>query len=986
MRMAYLVFREPDLGFVETTLLPALPSNGIGHWISSRQLDAPGRPSRAEVAMAQSHVIVIVVSRASVTAPGFASEVEQALASDRPALVAQADDLSQGELERFVPRLTAAPTIPHGSPNASHELVALLPALESSPDPQEFVSVAVPIAWNEKVFSAELNAAVTRHDRNQAERLVEAFAQHAAGRTAPYPAEHANGDLAILRQERQFKLMRTVGEALLATGTRDEKVRRQLSQALIEEREYSPALELLDSIIADQPPKHPEVIEAKGLKGRAFKQQYVDAPHAPTAPALLQSAIEAYESVYRDDHTQLWHGVNAASCRLRGHRDGLQDMDPDRAEEIARGVLVEVEALQRATKLHAWDCASRIEAFLALGDFGRATESLDPYLTHPGMHAFEVSSTCRQFDEVLQLDEDPRGEPIMRRLWDAVERFRAGGMVPRSSRDAARSSKPALRSLLIRVTDPEWKPAAVQDLELQSRLGTIISARGSDASVRELLRDSAVISVEESLPTKATNECKVSLPFIGVPPYPGPGGSVAEGGDAALIAVIDAGIDVLHETFLDAHGRSRIVAIWDQTDATGPCPAGFAFGTYHDAAAIAGYVKTRQVPYGLERDTGGHGTHVASIAAGRTVGQFAGGVAPEARIVVVISAAEQSIGYSASHVQALAFIESIASDTDLPVVVNVSQGMNAGAHDGKSALEVAFDEFSKGGRRPGRIIVKSAGNEREKDGHAKLTVTQGGKVTAKWARHPGADPQDRIEFWWSSADELEFQLSDPAGTSGPWIGSAKAQETSASIFGCPLLMQFTKRHVDNGDSKLEIQIGDENTAAALGTWRLAIRAGKVPNGGEIHAWIERSLSDRPTSFQPGDQEMTISIPGTAQNVITVGAVASTMPLELGDFSSFGPTRDGRRKPDVVAPGVAVHAALAGTYSDAVPLDGSSMAAPHVAGAIALLLSRAKKSGQVVPTSTQIASALCQKTQNYTGNWDRGFGYGLVDVAALLAAF
>ena len=50
----------------------------------------------------------------------------------------------------------------------------------------------------------------------------------------------------------------------------------------------------------------------------------------------------------------------------------------------------------------------------------------------------------------------------------------------------------------------------------------------------------------------------------------------------------------------------------------------------------------------------------------------------------------------------------------MPVVVNVSQGMNAGAHDGKSMLEVAFDEFSKGGRQRGRVIVKSAGNERHK--------------------------------------------------------------------------------------------------------------------------------------------------------------------------------------------------------------------------------------------------------------------------------
>jgi hypothetical protein len=62
-----------------------------------------------------------------------------------------------------------------------------------------------------------------------------------------------------------------------------------------------------------------------------------------------------------------------------------------------------------------------------------------------------------------------------------------------------------------------------------------------------------------------------------------------------------------------------------------------------------------------------------------------------------------------------------------------------------------------------------------------------------------------------------------------------------------------------------------------------------------------------------------------------------------------------------------------------------MAAPHVAGAIALLLSRTAKAGKV-PSGNQIASTLRQKTQNYNGRWDRGQGYGVIDVAALLAAF
>ena len=92
---------------------------------------------------------------------------------------------------------------------------------------------------------------------------------------------------------------------------------------------------------------------------------------------------------------------------------------------------------------------------------------------------------------------------------------------------------------------------------------------------------------------------------------------------------------------------------------------------------------------------------MASIATGRKVGAFAGGVAPEAKILVVIADGQSPTGYSKSHVDALNFIDQIATQMNLPTVVNVSQGMNAGAHDGRSMLEVAFDAFSGGGENPG---------------------------------------------------------------------------------------------------------------------------------------------------------------------------------------------------------------------------------------------------------------------------------------------
>jgi subtilisin family serine protease len=354
--------------------------------------------------------------------------------------------------------------------------------------------------------------------------------------------------------------------------------------------------------------------------------------------------------------------------------------------------------------LPVWESATRVEAYVDLDDFERAAECLDDYLAHPDVEAFEVASTYRQFDEVLQLSTSDAGRRLLERLGSAAERLRGGSPIGDNREETT--------YLLVSVTDPRWEPREVPDLEVRARLGTILSVSGSDRTVKALLKDSGVNAVEESRPTR-TSECERSVPFVGVASsYLGSdGGTFSEDGREALVAIIDDGIDVLHETFLDADGQSRIIGIWDQLDADGPPPPVpyCDFGTFHTHDDINRFVTGRKTPATLRRPNMGHGTHVAIIAAGRRCGAFAGGVAPGSQILVVISRADQPTGYSDAHVAALAFIDHMATDLNKPVVVNLSQGMNAGAHDGLSTVEAMFDNFTNDGLKRGRIVVKSAG-------------------------------------------------------------------------------------------------------------------------------------------------------------------------------------------------------------------------------------------------------------------------------------
>jgi endonuclease G len=537
--------------------------------------------------------------------------------------------------------------------------------------------------------------------------------------------------------------------------------------------------------------------------------------------------------------------------------------------------------------------------------------------------------------------------------------------------------------IIVRTKVDPWNYEGIPDLTVLSHIDNIYSCLGSARTIAALEQDPQVEKVEGSRPGSGA-ECHTSVPFVGVRTIHEKN---AEKGHHALSAFADTGIDVLHEAFLDASGReSRILAIWDQTDETGPPPPGHRVGTEHTHEKINEYIRSGQMPRGLTVEAGDHGTHVASIAAGRATAHFAGGVAPEAHILLVIPAMEtlpgkpQSLGYSMSHLMVLQYIRDTAASLNLPVVINISQGMNGGGHDGTSNLEKGVDAIMQNGMAPGVIVVKSAGNERGRAGHAQILMGEQSLEGLRWtSRLPHTGP-DVIELWYSASDQYSFRLSDPAGEKSPWVDLKNPAATDYFPFGNRYQINLIKYDGDNGDSRLLITISSGRTKFIAGDqWELEI-VSRIIRNGVIHAWMERD-NRRPIHFVNHlSDDFTLSVPGTANHVITVGSVKPSLPLELSDFSSFGPTRDGRHKPDLVAPGHEISAANANSTSGIMVQTGTSMAAPHVTGAIALLLSHQVKNGNLpVLNAAQVQSAITQSCRNYKGTWHPGLGFGLLDV-------
>jgi serine protease AprX len=137
----------------------------------------------------------------------------------------------------------------------------------------------------------------------------------------------------------------------------------------------------------------------------------------------------------------------------------------------------------------------------------------------------------------------------------------------------------------------------------------------------------------------------------------------------------------------------------------------------------------------------------------------------------------------------------------------------------------------------------------------------------------------------------------------------------------------------------------------------------------------------PRGSVPGYRSISISDPGNAEEVITVGATHRYQPHTYGVsyFSSRGPTGDGRIKPDLVAPGEKIKSPVPGGASDTK--DGTSMAAPHVSGAAALLIARHR---ELLGRPRQIKKILCD-TATDLGRERYFQGSGMVDVLRALQA-
>ena len=415
-------------------------------------------------------------------------------------------------------------------------------------------------------------------------------------------------------------------------------------------------------------------------------------------------------------------------------------------------------------------------------------------------------------------------------------------------------------------------------------------------------------------------------------------------GEGVMIGIIDTGIDYENPLFKNADGTTRIAGIWDQTIQTGREPEGFLYGSEYVREEINEALQSDNpkeiVP---TTDTDGHGTFVASVAAGgENVEEDFLGAAPRAILgIVKLKEAkkylkqfyfinEEAKCYQENDIMlGMRYLELIAEKEQLPLIFCIPLGTNLGDHNGTSPLGNLLSYYSN---VHNMAVVLGGGNEANQRHHyyGRLEGERGKDSVEIRVERTGAG--FTLEMWTDIPNIFMITITSPAGERIPFPTVKQSESTSVHSF----VFERTTVYVDyrllveRTNSELAF-IRFEN--AVEGIWKVEVEAIQVADG-IFHMWLPvAEFLTGDVYFLQSNPDTTITEPGNTPDPMTVASYNGA-DKSIAIDSGRGYTRGGRLKPEFAAPGVDVTGAVSrGQFTKRT---GSSIATGITAGATALL--------------------------------------------------
>lgn len=419
-------------------------------------------------------------------------------------------------------------------------------------------------------------------------------------------------------------------------------------------------------------------------------------------------------------------------------------------------------------------------------------------------------------------------------------------------------------------------------------------------------------------------------------------------GRGVIIAVLDSGIDYFLPEFRLANGKTRILALWDQSEIPNKeagklPPEGFQEGVLYTREQIDEALAAENRDAGMaivpQRDVSGHGTAVAGVAAGTKIG-----VAPEAELLIVKlgNPLPNTFPRTTQLMRGITYAIKMGVLLDRPVVINLSFGNTYGDHRGGSLLERFIDNASEIGRTS---IVIGSGNEGKSNGHTAGIALEKTDIELAITQY---ETGLSVQLWKHFNDRFQLKIVSPGGEE-LILETRKLDTVRRTLEQTQLLCYIGEPLPYSVNQEIFIDFIPQDTYINQGVWRFELTPIDVITGEYRFYLPSYAVRNAGTGFFLPTPEVTLTIPSTSMRAITVGAY-DPRRQNYADFSGRGYVyryEEGRttgqnlpfgiafNKPDLVAPGVDITVPTPEeTYEQ---VSGTSFAAPFVSGSAALLM-------------------------------------------------
>ena len=473
-------------------------------------------------------------------------------------------------------------------------------------------------------------------------------------------------------------------------------------------------------------------------------------------------------------------------------------------------------------------------------------------------------------------------------------------------------------------------------------------------------------------------------------------------GAGVIVGFVDTGINYTDSLFRNVDGSTRIIGIWDQTnnsdnsnnienETAKPFSAFSAlYGTQYTAEEI-NLALNSDNPASIvpTRDENGHGTFLASIAAGNR-DERAGfsGAAPQASIAMVkLKPAKQYLrdfylirdgadAYQENDIMmGVSYLYFLARKYSMPLVVCIPLGTNMGSHMGMSRLGQYLNQVSLSN---GSAVITAAGNETGARHHFRAVMDASTDEVTAELRVGEREAGFSMELWAENMGVYTVGFISPTGEVAREISVPLRGENTVSFLLEQTQITVYTQIADVSAGSQFIFMRFENPMS--GIWRILIR-NSLDIRETFHIWLPvRGFISDETYFLRPDPDTIITDPGNARYPITVTAYDHTKN-SIYIHASRGYSLSGRIKPDLAAPGVNIlGASVSGRRL--TRMSGTSVSAAHLAGAAAILLNWGVLNANYPYLNTPVLKSIfvrgAQRNPALTYP-NREFGYGTLNL-------